>query len=265
MKIYISADMEGVAGITNWDEASRSHADYKYFVEQMTAEVNAACEGALEAGAKEIWVQDAHSSGRNLIHSALPKGVKLVRGWSGHPNLMVQELNDSFDALCMVGYHAPAGSDANTLAHTMSGRPAEVWLNGSTCSEFLLHGTLSATMGVPTVFVSGDAGLAAHVAEHNPHITAVTTSFAHGDSTVGEHPTIVQEKIRSGVQRALNGPIADCLLKTSPRYDLEIEFRTYHPTYKASFFPGVERVSERRIRFSTHSFFEVMRVFLFCV
>ena len=85
MKIYISADMEGITGVTHWDEVDHNKPPYSYFQEQMSKEVAAACEGANSAGAKEIFVKDAHYSARNIIPSFLPKNVKIIRGWSGHP------------------------------------------------------------------------------------------------------------------------------------------------------------------------------------
>lgn len=263
MKIYISADMEGVTGANVWDEVDRSHNDYPRFVEQMTAEVNAACEAAYSAGATEIVVQDAHWSARNLRHTDLPKGVKLIRGWSGHPNQMVQELDTTFDAVFMIGYHSPAGADTNTLAHTMSGRSAEILLNGKRCSEFLLHSILGSTLGVPTVFVSGDAGLSDHIHSFNSNITTVVTGRAVGDSTIAEHPKSVLQSIQDGVKTALAKDVRKCLLDTANEYVLEVEYRTYHPVYKASFFPGVERVADRKVRFVTKDYFEVMRTMLF--
>ena len=94
MKVFISVDIEGCAGITHWDEAEKNHADYPEFREQMTREAVAAIEGAKIAGATEILVKDAHSSGRNLIASMLPADVRLVRSWMGHPLCMVQELDE---------------------------------------------------------------------------------------------------------------------------------------------------------------------------
>ena len=115
MKIYISADIEGTTGITHWDEADRTKSDYKAFRSQMTAEVKAACEGANEAGAKKIFIKDAHASARNLIVSELPENIRVIREWSGHPFSMMQSIDDSFNAAIFTGYHSGAGSDANTL------------------------------------------------------------------------------------------------------------------------------------------------------
>src|SRR5262245_14222841 len=120
MKIFISADIEGIAGITSWQEADPNSAQYRPYQERMTEEVKAACLGALDAGAKEIWVRDAHWYARNLLHERLPREVRLVRGWSRHPYMMVQEIDPSFDAVAFVGYHSRGGSGANPLAHTLT-------------------------------------------------------------------------------------------------------------------------------------------------
>ena len=100
MKIYISADMEGITGVTHWDEVEHEKpTSFLQFQDRMTKEVSAACLGANEAGAKEIWVKDAHYSGRNILAESLPNNAKLIRGWSGHPYSMVQEIDSSFDAV----------------------------------------------------------------------------------------------------------------------------------------------------------------------
>ena len=119
MKVYISVDIEGVAGITHWDEATIGKPGYETFREQMTAEAAAACEGALAAGATGLLVKDAHSSGRNILPACLPESVQLIRSWSGDPLCMVEELDESFDAVAMVGYHSGAGFGGNPLAHVL--------------------------------------------------------------------------------------------------------------------------------------------------
>ena len=93
MKVYISVDIEGCAGITHWDEANKSHPDYAEFREQMTREAVAAVEGAMAAGATDILLKDAHETGRNLVLSMLPESVRVVRAWAGHPLCMLQELD----------------------------------------------------------------------------------------------------------------------------------------------------------------------------
>ena len=126
MRVYISADIEGVAGIAHWDEATKTHADYQQFREQMTQEVAAACEGALNAGATEVLVKDAHWTGRNIIPSMLPDRARVIRSWGPDPFCMLQELDQSFRAVLMIGYHSGAGANANPLAHTIARKLAYV-------------------------------------------------------------------------------------------------------------------------------------------
>jgi len=98
MKVFISADIEGVTGVTHWDETDLNKAEFAAASEQMTAEVAAACEGALEAGATEILVKDAHGDARNIIASKLPHEVRLIRDWAPEPLMMMQGLDKSFQA-----------------------------------------------------------------------------------------------------------------------------------------------------------------------
>ena len=160
MKVFISADIEGVAGITTADEANPHKAEIKYYQNQMTQEVVAACNGALQAGAKSLYVKDAHWLGTNIDPRALPKCARLVRGWTGHPYRMMAGLDDSSDGAVMVGYHARAGSGGNPLAHTLVGSlVAELRINQQPVSEFRIN-TMAATLEkVPVVFVSGDEAL----------------------------------------------------------------------------------------------------------
>jgi len=189
MKIYISADIEGVCGSTHWDECDLEKPDYAEFKKQMTAEVAAACNGAIAAGAKEIIVQDAHASARNITAKDLPDGVKLIRGWSGSPKAMIQEIDESFDGLMFIGYHSQAGSSGNPLSHTMRGSYVDyLKINEHYASEFLLHGLFATTIGVPVVLISGDSDLCYDAKEINENITTVAVKEGIGNSTVNIHP-----------------------------------------------------------------------------
>jgi D-amino peptidase len=139
MKVFISADIEGITGVTHWQEIEHGQAEYQVAREQMTAEVAAACEGALQAGAQEIWIKDSHDTGRNLIANKLPREARLIRGWSGHPMMMLQELDSSFQAVLLVGYHSGAGAGKSPLEHTMDGSSlTAVKINGRSISEFMI-------------------------------------------------------------------------------------------------------------------------------
>ncbi|MCR4392270.1 MAG: M55 family metallopeptidase [Candidatus Acetothermia bacterium] len=265
MKVYISADIEGVTGVTHWDETERSKPDYGLAQEQMTAEVAAACEGAKEAGATEIWVKDAHDTGRNLIPGKLPPEVKLVRGWSGHPFSMVQELDETFAALVMIGYHARAGSAASPLAHTMSGGVAYIRINDLYASEFLLHGYAAALRGVAVAFVSGDAGLCEEVRGVNPRIPTLAVKWGVGQSTVSIHPKRAVQEIQDGVRRALEGALDQCRLPLPPRFVVEIGYKDHTKAYRAGFYPGARLQGSHRVEFETDDYLEVLRFLLFVV
>ncbi|MCF7824550.1 MAG: M55 family metallopeptidase [Candidatus Marinimicrobia bacterium] len=261
MKIFISADIEGVTGIGHWDETGKQNAgDYSWFQKQMTAEVSAAAQAAFDAGASEVVIKDAHDTGRNLILDALPEGVNVVRGWAGHPLSMIQELDEHFDACMFVGYHSRAGQNTNTLAHTMSSaRIARMTLNGKDMSEFFLHGLAASYYGVPSVFVSGDQGLCDEVREHNPEIRTVATIRGEGNSVITQHPAVSLRMISKGVAEALKGDLSKCMLKVPKELSFSIEFKKHQDAYRAAFYPGAFKIDPLTIGFKTNDYFEVMR------
>ena len=266
MKIYISADMEGVTGATHWDEMDRNHKAYEPFQEQMSREVAAACEGAREAGADEIRVKDAHGSGRNILARLLPRGVKLIRGWSGHPYSMVQELDGSFDALLMVGYHSRAGHGGDPLSHTMSSAKVEsVHINDRETSEFFLHGNIAGKHGVPLAFLSGDADLCGEARETNSGMTTHATMKGVGDSTVSIHPEESIEAIRSGVKTALEGDLSKCVWSHPESFEVKIRFNKHQGAYRASHYTGADLLNAKTVRVSMTDYDDVMRFILFVV
>jgi D-amino peptidase len=263
VKVYISADIEGTAGITHWDEADRNNPAYPEFREEMTREVVAACEGAAAAGATDILIKDAHDSGRNIYVSQLPECARIVRGWSGHPYSMVQELDESFDALVLIGYHSRAGAESNPLAHTMSLRVGEMRINGQPVSEFMLHTYAAATFGVPVAFVSGDEGICADVKKVNDKIGTYATSRGIGPSTISVSPARAQRGIREGVSAALQEDLASKKIRLPNAFTLEIKYTNPVNAYQASFYPGAKHLGDRTIAFETGDFFEVMRAVKF--
>jgi D-amino peptidase len=265
MKIYISADIEGVAGITNWNEAEKNHPDYPEFRERMTEEVVAACEGAIAAGATEILIKDAHGSGRNILAERLPDCARLVRGWSGHPLAMVQELDESFDAAMFVGYHSKAGTEANPLAHTLTLRVAKLSINGTVASETLIHSWAAALHGVPVVFLSGDQGICADAKSFNPGITAVAVSEGIGPSTVSLAPVRARALIRQGVSAALKGDRGACRLTLPERFVLEVVYSNPVQAYKSSWYPGASHVGNQTVRLEVTDYFDVLRALRFIV
>ena len=266
MKIYISADIEGITGIAHWDETEKSKSDYQKFAQQMTDEVKAACEGAVNVGVEEIWIKDAHDSGRNIIAVDLPEIIRLVRGWSKHPYSMVQELDESFDALLMIGYHSFGGSSFNPLSHTLSSSTLNyIKLNGEFASEFLIHSYIAAMVNVPVVFVSGDEGICKEVNKVNKNIKTVAVNKGVGNSVISIHPQLATKKIKEGVESILKGDINKCKVKLPDHFKIELSFKNHGRAYKASFYPKMKQLSSTNVVFESDDYFEVLRMLLFVV
>jgi D-amino peptidase len=266
MKIYLSADIEGVAGSVHRDECDHEKPDHRQFSELMTQEVLAACEGALEAGATEIWVKDAHYSGRNILLNDFPEEVKIIRGWSGHYLLMMQELDQSFDAVAMIGYHSRAGQDTNPLAHTFSsGTVASLNINGRYASEFLANFYAASMFRVPVVFVAGDQGLSLEIQEFNSKIHTFSTKEGVGDSVISLSPRLVQRKIKEGVKQALSQDLNSYLQSHPEHFQIELHFKTPTRAYRAAQYPGVKTVRPQVVSFESNDYAEILKMLLFTI
>ncbi len=263
MKIYVSADIEGVTGVTHWDETELSKSDSQAACEQLTREVVAACEGALAAGATELLVNDAHDTGRNISAAELPRPARLIRGWSEHPLLMVQELDASYHGVLMIGYHSRAGSGGSPLAHTLVPRLAELRLNGRAVGEYHLYVLAAALHEVPVMFLAGDRGICEEAEQLQPGLTTVAVQEGMGDSTISLHPELARERIREGVERALAADRDSLKITLPDEFLVEIRYRTQQEAYKQSFYPGAELIDPHTLRFHTTDYFEVLRLLIF--
>jgi D-amino peptidase len=265
MKVFISSDIEGTAGITAWDEAKKGNPEYPEFREYMTDELVAACEGAKAAGATEVFVKDAHSTARNLNLSRLPEYVRIIRGWSGHPDMMMFGIDSSFSAAVYTGYHNKAGTDTNPLAHTLTGTVSKLLINGEVASEFTINALCAARYGVPSAFLSGDAGMCGDAKVLVPGIGTVATSEGFGPATSSLSPCASVKAIRSGVEAALSGVLSGCLPRLANDFELIVEYTTPTEAFRGSWYPGVEHSAPRELRFQSNDFFEIQRAIRFIV
>lgn len=263
MRLYISADIEGVTGMAHWDEADKAHADYAWFRERMHREVAATCDGALAGGATAITIKDAHASGRNLHPDRFDGPVSLIRGWSGHPYGMVQDIDGSYAGLAVVGYHSPGTSGGNPLSHTLTGRYARVEINGNHVSELLLSVMTAQAHGVPTLFVAGDAGLCAAAEQLVPDVVVVATGHGVGHSTVSRPAAEVLDALREGMTRAMQLPPSPPVALVSPPFTLVVRFRVPHAAYRASHYPGAEAVADDHVRLVATEWIDVLRALTF--
>jgi D-amino peptidase len=263
MRIFISADMEGISTVTTREDTERGKPDYPFHARQMSLEVAAACEGAVKAGAEEIYVKDAHDEALNIDANLLPKCAKLIRGWSGHPYGMVEGIDANFDACMFVGYHSAAGSRGNPLSHTISHKNFTVTMNGSPVSEFMIYSYVAALEGVPAVFLSGDKQICEDAEELNPAVITVPVKAGHGASTISLQPRYACDLIREKAELSLKRNLSEARIALPGEFDIEICYHDHAEAEKWSWFPGVRKTGPRTVSFHTKDYFEVKRLFSF--
>ncbi|WP_329561382.1 M55 family metallopeptidase [Kitasatospora sp. NBC_01266] len=204
MKIFISSDMEGTAGVVDWDQCRSSGAQYDYFRGLLQAEVNAAIEGAMAGGACEFLVNDSHGAMANLRPDEL---AGLARYLSGRhkPLYMMQGLDASFDAVFFVSYHGSMSGAPSTLSHTYNPKAiAEVRLNGVPVGESGINALVALGHGVPVVLITGDRTTVAEIEPFCPGIrAAVVKSSVSRFAADSMHPAQAREVIREAARAAV--------------------------------------------------------------
>lgn len=261
MKIYITCDMEGCAGISDWDECWSAHPDYGAARELMTMEAAAACRGAVAAGAVDLLVRDAHGSTRNLIHRLLPREARLLRGSSGDLIPMITGLqHEAFDALMMVGYHSAAGETTNPLCHTFSRATERILLNDEPMSEFLYYAYAAATLKVPLVLVAGDQGLCDFARSKIPGIATVATKTYTGGATLSLHPQQATARIESAAKKALEGEFRGCAIALPETFSIRIRYREHSMAIEKSFYPGARQIDGKTLQYDSPDFMEILRL-----
>ncbi len=263
MKIYLSADMEGTAGIADWNETMADHPQYAYFREQMSREVAAACEGALAAGATEILVKDAHDTARNIIPTLLPEQAKLFRGWDDTPEMMMAGIDSSYDGVLFTGYHAAAYTAFNPLSHTMSLKVQSLTCNGRLVSEFDINAMIAAHYRVPVIFLSGDKGLCEAAKEVMPQLDTIATNEGRGSAAITLQPAFAAKQIRHTVEQALRKPRENKLYPLPPYFEVEVRFKEHTPAGRAAQYPGVIRTDAKTVRLESENIMDIVRAFLF--
>jgi D-amino peptidase len=245
MKILISADMEGVTGVTTWDQVTPGQAEYARFRRLMTADVNAAVRGAFDAGADEVLVADGHWNGSNILIEELDPRARLNTG-SPSPFSMMQGIDQSVDGVIFIGYHARQGSANAVLDHTWSDTcVAALRLNDSPAGEYTLNAALAGHHGVPVVMATGDQTACAQISEQLGPLETVVVKTATGRySAECLPPGVTQGSIAQAAQRAV-GRLAKqpsprpFVLKTPVR--IAVELIASDMADRAMHLPGVRR------------------------
>ena len=262
MRVYISVDMEGVAGVAHEDQTDpinpRHAGDYNRFRRLMTNEANAAIAGAIEAGAKAVLVNDSHWLMRNLLAEELNPAAELLSG--GPKRLsMVEGIDGGFDAAMFIGYHARAGTRNATIDHTYTSRVYEARLNGEPVGELALNAAMAGVHGVAVALVSGDQALAAEARTLlGDGIETVVVKQAVGRFAARSvAPTVACERIRSGAAAALRRKHVAFTLKAPIR--LEVDFVVSQMADMAELVPGSSRTGGRTVSYAGDDYREVFR------
>ena len=261
LRVFISADMEGVAGVVNGAQLAPGEFEYEKFRRLMTAEVNACIEGAFAAGATRVTVADSHGNGLSLLPEELNPRARLVRSWP-RPLAMVEGIDQGYDAVILLGYHASIGTAGAVRAHTMSSkRIYGMRLNGVHTSEALLSAAVAGHYGVPVVLISGDDKTIEEARRTiSEKITGVVVKRAIGyHSADNLSPQQARLAIQNGTKEALANLSRYKAYATPKPVKLEIAFKNMMNAEVLSLLPVVERVDGSTIRFTGKDMPEVMR------
>jgi D-amino peptidase len=266
VKVFISSDMEGTAGVVDWDQCLSTGAQYPYYTDLLTAEINAAIEGAMQAGATEFLVNDAHSKMANLKPGALAGRASYLSG-RFKPMYMMQGLDESFDAAFLVSYHGSMGSQGAALSHTYF-PPAfgEVTVNGIVAGEAGINALVASAYRVPIVLVTGDQTTAEETRRFCPRIKAAVvkksiTRFA----AESLHPSVAQDLIREQARLALEELGAAAPPAIERPVTVGVSFRTSDYCELASRVAGVERTGALTATLAGEEPLEVYRQFITAV
>jgi len=252
MKIFISADLEGCAGVTSWEETDSKHKEYEKAALEMTEEVNALCESLFEEGVDEIVVKDAHDSGKNIYYNMLPNKVKIFRSWSGGPDSMVDGLDSSFDGAIFIGYHAAASQNGNPLSHTMITDLSKITINDRLCSEYLLHTYAAASYGVPVIMISGDKMICESAKDFNQNITTAPLKEGIGSGSLSLNSKDAQKLIKEKAKEALK-EMEKSKIEIPDEFSMKIKFKDHGMAYKAGFYPGVQVIDECTVEYKSRT------------
>ena len=251
MRVFISVDMEGITGVTCWDDVDSGEASYERFRKVMTDEVNAAVEGAVEAGATGVVVNDSHGGMRNVLIEHLHPQAELISGYP-KPLGMMSGVDADVDLAFLIGYHARAGTANAILDHTWSSsRVYALHLNGQTVGETGLSVALAGHLGVPVGLLTGDEATTAEArALLGDSLQTVAVKKSVSRQAAQSLPLEeAQARIRAAARAAVAGPNPDPWVVSSP-VTVAIEFMESLHADGAAIMPGVRRVSGRRVEWT---------------
>lgn len=261
MKIYISADMEGISGISDPAATLNGHEDYMRMRRLQMGDVNAAISGAFSAGATEVVVNDSHNQMNNLMIEDLDPRAKLITG-GGKPWSMTQGLDNSFDAAFLIGYHARSGI-SGVIDHTYTLATYDVKINGQYFGESEINAAVAGVYGVPVVMITGDTVLEEQVKQTvKPMQTVAVKTPQSRHSALCLAPSVAQMKINHGAQNALQSLDQAKPFVVDGPVRLEVTFLRSSMAKNASVMPGAELIGPRTTAYDAPDYLTAYRALL---
>jgi D-amino peptidase len=263
LSVFISVDMEGIAGITTFRQTARGSDDYGWAREVMTEEANAAVAGAFDAGSRRVVVSDSHGDMANMLPHMLDQRADLVQGSPKVPFSMMTGIDEGFTCAVFIGYHAGAGTADAIMAHTYTGFITDLRVNGESWNETHLNAALAGTFGVPVGFVAGDKACCGQAKERLPWVKTVAVKEGYGDR-VGrtQTPTKARAAIRGLVRDVVKNAERLELWRPAGPYTLEIDLVNTVVTDLCAISPGTDRTGARTVAFTTDDFRVLYRCLL---
>jgi D-amino peptidase len=261
MKIYISADIEGIGCIVRQEQSSPDGREYRWARKMMTAEVNSAIRGAFDGGAGEVVVADSHNVGLNLIPEELDARASLIMG-SPRPLCMMDGIHLGFDAAFLVGYHGKAGTADSNLVHIFNRRIAEVRVNGIDIGEIGMSAGLAGFYGTPVALITGDDQAVGEAAKLLPGVETVEVKKAIGAYAARcLLPDKTRALIYEGARRTMTQRSAWPLFRVDPPVELTMRFTTTSAVDRVLRMPGIERQDGLTARFAGKDFLDAFKAF----
>lgn len=264
LKVYISVDMEGIAGAVTGDQLGPGGFEYERFRRFMTREAMAAVQAAREAGATEILVSDSHGNGENLLVEEFPPDVRIIRSWPRRLSMMAG-IDSTFDAVIFIGYHSSTTNPRGVRAHTFSsGTLTRVAVNDTPVTEAAWNAAIAGHFGVPVVMIAGDDAVIAEARSLLGNLEGAEVKKSLGfHSASNLTPQAAAELIAQRVKAAL-GRLRDFRPYVVPGpVKLEVSFKHYRPAELLAFLRGVERADAHSIRFTARDMLEASDFMVF--
>ena len=265
MKLYISADIEGIAGVVSRDQGGPENFEYDKGREWMTGEVRAACEGAREAGVSDIVISDSHGNGQNLLLDDLPDDVRVIRSWPRPLGMMEGIQEGGFDAAMFIGYHAGATNSGGNLAHTIYGLAIRsVRINGEIAAEGYISAATAGDFDVPIALITGDDAFVEETRGYLGEVEAVTTKQSLGTLSANTiSPARSCELIRAAATASLRRLTDFRPLKVSAPITFEVCFKHRLPAELLDYLPIVKRTDAFTVEYTAEDMSDANRFLSF--